>query len=33
MKASEEMEVQKREVGVCGTVGWASEGWVWLVGA
>lgn len=26
LKASEGMEVLKREVGVCETVGWASEG-------
>lgn len=33
LKASEGTEVQKRGVGVCGTVGWVSEGWVWLVAA
>lgn len=33
LKASEEMEAQIRGVGVCGTAGWVSEGWVWLAGA
>lgn len=33
LKASEGMEVQKRGMGVCGTVGWVSGGWVWLVEA
>lgn len=31
LKASEGMEALTRGVGVCGTVGWVSEGWVWLV--
>lgn len=33
LKASEGMEALTRVVGVCGTVGWVSEGWVWLAGA
>lgn len=33
LKASEGMEEQTHGVGVYGTVGWVSEGWVWLVGA
>lgn len=33
LKASEGREVQKHGVDVCGTVGWVSEGWVWLAGA